>query len=233
MSDKIEILCTRSLDDSLLAEAAKNGISIESQSFIHTEPITTVEVQQEIENALLRITTVVFTSINAVEVVAEQVYDNLPDWKIYCIGRSTKQAAGKYFGHHLVAGTADSAAGLATLIIEDAGVTDLFFFCGDQRRDEMPQQLRDAGINVEEIVVYQTIATPHKIAKHYKGIMFFSPSAVRSFFSMNKIEHGTVLFSIGETTAAEIKRFTENKILIAAEPGAVDMVKMVEDFFSG
>ena len=52
MQNKIEILCTRPVDESIKDLCAANNISVEVISFIDTTPIETVEVQQEIENAL-------------------------------------------------------------------------------------------------------------------------------------------------------------------------------------
>lgn len=67
--NKIHILCTRPLPASLIDEAAEAGIDIEIQSFIETESILSVEVQQEIEQASIKTATVVFTSMNAVDAV--------------------------------------------------------------------------------------------------------------------------------------------------------------------
>ena len=79
--------------------------------------------------------------------------------------------------------------------------------------------------------MYQTIATPHKIDKEYFGILFFSPSAVQSFFSKNKVCEKTILFAIGNTTANEIKKYSTNKIIISDEPGKENLVtKMIEYF---
>ena len=205
-SNNITVLCTRPISDALVQEAAAKGITIDILSFIDTEPVETVEVQQEIEAALLLSATVVFTSMNAVEAVAEFLMDEQPDWKIYCIGNTTKQLVKKYFGENSIAGTADSALALAEVIIEDGLAKEVYFFCGDQRRDELPQLLKHHDIEVNEIVVYQTIAVPHKIIKIYAGILFFSPSAVDSFFGVNKSINRTIFFAIGETTAAAIKK---------------------------
>jgi uroporphyrinogen-III synthase len=231
MLNKIEILSTRPLDEGLIRNAEKKGIFIDVIPFIETEPLVSVEVQQEIENALMRTAIVVFTSMNAVQVVADQMYDNLPDWKIYCIGNTTSQLVAKYFGAHTISGTAGSAAALADLIIEDGEAQSIFFFCGDQRRDELPRMLKNAGIEVEEIVVYHTIDVPRKISKDYKGILFFSPSAVQSFFSVNKLPNDVILFSIGPTTATEIKKFSVNKVIMAAEPGKEQLLERAMEYF--
>ena len=228
----ISILCTRPLPASLVEEAAANGIAIDELSFIETESILSVEVQQEIELASTEITTVVFTSMNAVDAVTIFLDGHQPDWSIYSIGTATGKLIKAYFGEGRMAGTANDAASLAALIAEDRFTDEVIFFCGDQRRDELPEILRQNDIEVNEIVVYQTIATPHKIEKDYFGILFFSPSAVQSFFSKNKIASRTILFAIGNTTANEIRKYTTNKIIISDEPGKENLVAKMIEYFS-
>ena len=91
MENQIKILCTRSVSPEMIGSAASMGIVIDTLPFITTEPIENIEVQQEIENALLLSTTVVFTSMNAVEAVAVFLSDAVPDWRIYCIGNTTRE----------------------------------------------------------------------------------------------------------------------------------------------
>jgi uroporphyrinogen-III synthase len=230
--NKISILSTRPLNDSLVAEAKAAGIAIDALSFIVTEPVRSIQVQQEIENAFLQTATVVFTSMNAAEAVITELDDQQPDWAIYCTGNTTRQLVKNYFGKNSIAGTANSAAELGKLIAEENQTEEVVFFCGDQRRDELPEILRSNNIDVQEIVVYQTIATPHKIEKIYDGILFFSPSAVESFFTNNKLSEQTILFAIGNTTATEIKKYTNNKIIISDEPGKENLVKKMMEYYT-
>ncbi|HET9057752.1 MAG TPA: uroporphyrinogen-III synthase [Chitinophagaceae bacterium] len=231
--NKVSILSTRPIDESLIEEAKRLNIEIDILSFIETEPIQTIEVLQEIEYAFLQSTAVVFTSMNAVEAVANELQDQHPDWRIYSIGNTTKQLVKKYFGEELIAGTANAAVDLAELIVQDRFVDEVIFFCGDQRRNELPDILRKNNIEVHEIVVYQTVAIPHKVGKNYHGILFFSPTAVDSFFSKNKVKEQTVLFAIGNTTANAIKKFSNNKIIISDEPGKDNLVVKMMEYFGG
>jgi uroporphyrinogen-III synthase len=80
--NEINVLCTRPLPASLVEEAAANGIVIEELSFIETESILSVEVQQEIELASTEIATVVFTSMNAVDAVTIFLDGHQPDWSL-------------------------------------------------------------------------------------------------------------------------------------------------------
>lgn len=230
--NKIQILSTRPLNKSLVQEANAAGISIDELSFIETEAIQDVATQQEIEQAYLQSSTVVFTSMNAVDAVVAWQDGQQPDWVIYCMGNTTKQKLKENFGDHSVVGTANNAAELAELIAEESDAEEVIFFCGEQRRDELPAILRKKRIDVHEIIVYETIHTPHKINKTYQAILFYSPSAVSSFFSNNKIPGQTILFAIGTTTANTIQQYCNNTIVIGKAPGKEELVRQAMEYFS-
>ena len=170
--------------------------------------------------------------MNAVEAVAGHLSKEKPDWKIYCIGITTNKLVKKKFGENSVIGTATNAAELAGLIVEERNSNKLSFFCGDQRREELPNILRNNGIRVNEVIVYQTKPVLNIIEKVYDGILFFSPSAANSFFSTNKLPSPTLVFAIGTTTAKELKQLTNNEIIISDEPGKENLVNKMIQFFS-
>ncbi|ULQ55053.1 uroporphyrinogen-III synthase [Flavihumibacter rivuli] len=229
----LTILSTRPVDKELVDYAANRGIQLEVQPFITTVAIDDYEVTEEIRLALEEELTVVFTSMNAVEAVAAHMHDFQPNWRVYCMGYATKKLVEEYFGEDSIVDTGDDATDLAEKIIESGEEEEVTFFCGDQRRDELPEALRGAGIDVNEVTVYQTIQLPHEIKGQYAGILFFSPSAVHSFFEKNKKLAGhTVLFAIGNTTAKAIKEHCTNPVVIADEPGKSNLVEQAIDFFS-
>lgn len=232
MRNRIQILSTRPLHETLLQEAKQAGIDIDEISFIETTPIQSPSLQSEIDEALQQSITAVFTSMNAVEAVADQIKGKKPSWKIYCIGTTTQQLVVTYFGQDAIAGTANDAATLAKLIIEDQPKGKLIFFCGDQRRDELPEILATNSMEVKEIIVYQTTAIQHRIQKTFEGILFFSPSGVESFFSSNQLTQKTILFAIGNTTAKEIKKHSNNQIVISNEPGKENLARRMMEFFN-
>ncbi len=229
----INILCTRPLTPALLDEAKLKGIVIDEIEFINTTPIQSVEILQEIEQAFLLNATVVFTSMNAVDAVTTALQGQIPNWKIYCIGTATCKLVSEYFTASSIVGTAFNAADLANLIVADRFIDEVIFFCGDNRRDELPAILKKNNIDVNEIIVYETIMVPHKLSKQYNGIMFFSPSAVNSFFSINNIDDRTILFAIGNTTATEIKKYSTNKIITSDEPGKENLIGKMMEYFGG
>ncbi|MEO8713288.1 MAG: uroporphyrinogen-III synthase, partial [Parafilimonas sp.] len=133
------ILITGEINESLLNKMNSKGINGDVIPFIKTEIIQTKKNQQQIENILTRSTIVVFTSKNAVEAVSKYVQNKKPDWKIYCIGNTTRILIEKYFGKESIASIADDATALAKKIIADKKINEIYFFCGDKRRDELPE----------------------------------------------------------------------------------------------
>jgi uroporphyrinogen-III synthase len=229
--NKISILSTRLLTGDLIGRAALKGISIEVIPFIKTQPIGSVEIRKEINNARMLSATVVFTSINAVKAVGAELQGQHPDWQIFCIGHGTRKAVQEYFGQDLIAGVANSAKQVANLIIGNSHTDEVIFFCGDHRIGELPGLLRENKIQVNEIIVYETILLPSRVEKKYNGVLFFSPSSVRSFFQENKLDDQTVLFAIGSTTADEIKNFSKNKLVVSKYPNPESLLNEMIAYF--
>jgi uroporphyrinogen-III synthase len=231
LQNRIQILSTRPIEPSQIKTAKEIGIDIDCISFIETSLVIDKELNKKIKELFLIESTVVFTSMNAVDAVACHLTKSKPDWKVYCIGITTNKLVKHYFGENTIIGTATNAAELAGLIVEDRKTNKLTFFCGDQRREELPTILRNNSIRVNEIEVYHTKEIQHSIEKVYDGILFFSPSAVSSFFKSNQIPESTILFSIGVTTASEIKSKTNNTIVVSELPGKDTLVKKMIDHF--
>jgi uroporphyrinogen-III synthase len=231
MANRISILSTRPLETAILEAAKAKDIDIDIVSFIDTTPLETTGISDEIGKILKQPASVVFTSMNAVNTVAPYINGQAPDWNIFCIGNTTRQLAAKYFGEQSIHAVGNNASDLADKMISNKNVKQVVFFCGDQRREELPGKLRQNGITVQEVIVYHTISTPHKVDKAYDGILFFSPSAVQSFFYDNAILPSTILFAIGQTTADAIKSFTDNLIIEAERPGKEELVKKMFQFF--
>jgi uroporphyrinogen-III synthase len=213
--NKINILSTKKLSRSTIEQAKEQGIDVIEHEFISVKPITTKETHAQIKAVVLtnKISDVVFTSANAVAAIKTYLdkseIQHVPDWNIFCISGKTKQALAQHIDPNKIIATAENALTLAKKIIEK-NRKEIIFFCGNRRKDDLPLTLKNAGISVREIVVYETIPTPHKLENDLEGILFFSPSAVISFFSANLLKKNINCFSIGSTTATLIKDFTDN-----------------------
>lgn len=229
---KIKILSTKKLNQETLDKASVNDVEIDEVPFITTEPIKNDDLKNVLRGFLQQNIAAVFTSKNAVLVFDQIVNAEVP-WKIFCIGQSTKNLVAKVFGKEKISDTADNASELADIILDDDEIKKVIFFCGKQRREELPQKLVAGGKEVEEVVVYQTFETPQKISrKSYDGILFFSPSAVNSFLSLNKINEQTQVFVIGNTTADAIQQNKNKELIIAESPTEENMIDQVIAHFS-
>ena len=229
---KLKIVSTKALNKEVVYKAGAQDILIDEIPFITTAPINTEELKKTLKSFLQQNITAVFTSKNAVQAFDQIVNAEVP-WKIFCIGQSTKDIVSKIFGEEKILGTADNASELSDVILQDKEIKKVIFFCGKQRREELPQKLKGEAIEVEEIVVYETMETPQKLSrKVYDGILFFSPSAVNSFFSLNKINEQTQVFAIGKTTGDAIYKHLKREIIIAETPSEENILELVISHFS-
>ncbi len=57
-------------------------------------------------------------------------------------------------------------------------------------------------------------------------MVFFSPSGVRSFAKFNSLEK-LKIFSIGQTTEKELKKFTQNRIFTSKESNLEDLLSVI------
>ncbi len=229
--NNISILCTRLLDQSLITKAAGKGIMITVLPFIEIKKLETPAFKEQLNHFALQKINVAFTSVYAVENVASNITTK-PAWKISCIGGATKEAVSKYFGEDSLEVTAKNASLLARKIVDQGAIKEVFFFCGDQRLDDLPETLRANNIRVQQIIAYHTIKTPHDVSEDYNGILFFSPTAVHSFFSLNTVRTDVIMFSIGKTTTATIQTYCTNKVITSEWPGQENLVEKVLEYFA-
>ena len=129
---------------------------------------------------------IAFTSANAVTPFDQYLHQHdtyyVVGWKIFCLEGKTKETVlNSLLPKKNIIATAENAETLSQKIIEH-GVKEIIFFCGDKRRNDLPDGLKKAGIIVHEVVVYETLEVPAIAAGDIDGILFFSPSAVRKFF---------------------------------------------------
>ncbi|MDB5192484.1 MAG: Uroporphyrinogen synthase [Segetibacter sp.] len=215
----IKILSTRPLAETVMENARAKDFEIDIASFIETNNTIDQITGRKISQYASKEIAVVFTSMNAAEAVIDclNALGAEPEWTIYTLGGVTQKILEDALTGSEIFGDAINAAQIAKTIIENEE-EEVVFFCGNQRRDELPSLLKREEIKVDEVVVYETIETPVKIKKEYSGILFFSPSAVKSFFKANTVDSNTVLFAIGTTTADELKKHSNNKVLIGSQP---------------
>lgn len=220
------VVATKKLEASLVQSLASEGIETIEAEMISTKPTPGDSWSNEAPRAEAL---VVFTSKNAVEAVAASMKDHdISKWKVFCIEGNTSITVKELLAGASIAGTASNANLLARLIVNSLPPSEVFFFCGNLRRNELPSHLALNGFAVKEIVVYQTELSPVEIKGRIDAVMFFSPSAVRSFFLKNQLNSNTVCFSVGETTTQELKLYGSNTVITAGNPSAQCLAAEVE-----
>ena len=207
MESQVRIVSTKKLLPNQKQFLLNANLSVIEADFI------TIELKQFSVNFDARF--LIFSSQNGVEsVLKNSKLVSLKSKKCFCVGQKTK-AVLELHGFTVVE-SADYASELASIICNQYPQDSFTFFSGNLRREILSEALTLAKIKFEEIEVYQTMLTPHKITSKANGILFFSPSAVESYLQANNITD-EICFCIGKTTAEPVEKITSHCI-IANQP---------------
>ena len=175
---------------------------------------------------------IVLTSITGVKAFLQIVshhHLSLSDYIVYCISRGTKEyvaASGMN-----IKSTAPHASALADEILRDREVKAVTYVSSSLRRDELSDKLKKAGVVVQEVIAYQTEFTPVVIEATYDAIVFFSPSAIDSFLSLNQLKQ-VPCFCIGKTTADHAKQKGYYHTYIADAPSEDILLQTIINHYS-
>lgn len=226
MSDKTTILSTKILSPIQKQELVKANIEVIEAEFIKTE-----NASFEIKNLNKNL---IFTSQNAVlSILQHPTIEDLKQKTVFCVGLKTKELLNENgFTVEAYTGYAEDLAEIITLVYSDESFT---FFSGNLRRDTLPEMLTENEITFNEIKVYDTTLTPHKISEKVDGILFFSPSAVTSYLKKNTLANEK-LFCIGNTTADALRNvLSETKIKnikTAYQPSVENVIEQVIEYYN-
>jgi uroporphyrinogen-III synthase len=190
----------------------------------------------EIKNNLFELdkinSNLIFSSQNAVLSLIEQNgWQVLKVKPVFCVGIKTKELLEQNgFTVDVYLDYASELAEIITLIYNKESYT---FFSGNLRKETLPEALKSAGITFNEIEVYQTKLAPFKISEQEKfdGILFFSPSAVESYLTNNKIKN-EVCFCVGNTTAKTLEINKIKNIIIAETPTIEEVIVEVIAYYN-
>ena len=220
MSTPIKIGSTKILSDAQRLELENAGLEVYEADFIKT---TSIDFDLKTINGNL-----IFTSQNAAQsVLLHAKCEELKSKNVFCVGIKTK-ALLEENGFNVIV-YVDYASDLAEIISLIYSNESYTFFSGNLRKETLPKALKEANIQFNEIQVYETTLTPHKLEIPVEGLLFFSPSGVESYLSENKIKKETC-FCIGETTAEALFQSTKN-IVIAENPSIEDVIfEVIEKF---
>ena len=184
------VLSTIKINKKLENSFKENNIELTQHNFIKTE-IKNFDIPKKYKNWI-------FTSKNAVNAVFSTKYQiDYENYNYYCVGENTEYLLNKK--GQKVLKTANNSIKLANFIKKNKKKDPYIYFRGSIKNDHFSSFFKKNGIALKEVIVYKTSLTPKKMKKQFDGIMFFSPSAVKSFRSKNEIKN-CMCFCIGDTT---------------------------------
>ncbi|MDC6366368.1 MULTISPECIES: uroporphyrinogen-III synthase [Flavobacteriaceae] len=197
-----------------------SGLGLVEQDALHIE-LLKVNIPQGFSNYI-------FTSKNGVKAFLSQTkaWDYV-NFQCFCVGEKTKMILEE--NNLKVVKTTKNATDLADFIFKNHQNETFLFLCGNQRRDELPSSLEKNNIRYKEVQVYNTILNPKKFNRSFDGILFYSPSGIKSFLVENSMGESMV-FCIGNTTASEAKKHTNN-IITANRPTVENVLVQAIKYF--
>lgn len=213
------ILSTKKLSKALKKKLSDAKIELVEKNFIQTKSISFETPQL---NDYL-----VFTSKKAVKSVLKSDVKNVHTISCLCVGSKTRNFLEKK--GFTVIESADYAEDLIQIIDSKYKSNSFTFFCGNIRKNTIPNYFQQNKIAYNETIVYETKLKPHKIKKEYDGILFFSPSGVKSFLENNSLDNKTC-FCIGNTTSKALENRTKN-IVIASQPTVENVITEVIKYY--
>ena len=197
-------------------------INVDSSDFVKTTP-------NRINPTLLKSSHehVIITSKNSVNAILNNCpADELKFKTIYCVGRRTKKLIEQKIGP--VSMSAKNAKTLAGKLVEALKGQEMSYFCSDIRMDDLPYILSKHNIKVNEIVAYSTKLEAPKLPESIEGVLFYSPSTIKSFLKNNS--PACTAYCIGESTAKEAAKYFED-VHIAKIPTVESVIELVNNHY--
>ena len=217
MSRNFHVLSTKKLSADQLALLSERCLVTE-------QPL--IKIRYKTVYCAKKIKRAVFTSQNAVKSVFEFSRNPVANFeKIYALQGRTAQLLEK-IGIR-VFNSAQDAKKLAGLILKkELHSQQIDFFCGNLRRNILPKMLLERGFKLVEHNAYRTELVPVKFDKKFDKVLFFSPSAIKSYVQAKNNLDAEAL-CIGNTTGAYAQRYFE-KIIIAPENSVESVLSLIK-----
>lgn len=221
------IFSTRKLTSDKLDELQANGWKFTMHDFISKVIHVPADITAQSINKHIVLTSI--SGVKAFLQIAKQLPLNVADYVVYCISRGTNEYA--VASGLNIKSTAPNASALADEILKDAEVKAVTHVSSNLRRDELSDKLNNAGVAVQDVIAYRTEFTPVVLEASYDAIIFFSPSAVDSFLTLNPLK--TVpCFCIGKTTADHARQKGYQQTYFADAPSENILLQTIINYYS-
>ena len=212
------LLSTKKLNVKIKSALYKSGIDIFEAPMIKTRLI---DFQwPKIEDGII------ITSSTALKgILKHSEYRTIIKTPFFCVGTSTKV---KLLGLGLnVVECEYSAKDLANTIIKKYSNKTFNYFCGRQRLNIIDNLFKKNSVDLSFCEVYETKETSVKIESSFENVLFFSPSAVKSYAKNNSFDSKTC-FSWGNTTAKEIAKYSDN-YFVSKKPELNSLILLIKN----
>jgi uroporphyrinogen III methyltransferase/synthase len=199
---------------------------------------------------LAKYQSVCFTSKNAVAKFVErirflrpQAVDTLATRNIFAIGEKTKVTL-ESSGFSVIASPKHASAEELAKMLQSHQMNGakILFPKSQIAREELPQQLRNMGALVDEVIVYRTIIPDPQNLEQVRQMLkenkidvaaFFSPSSIINFAELVGVEslNHTAIATIGSTTAEAVMQLGLNAAILAKQATTKGLVEAIVDHF--
>ena len=218
--------------------ASKFGLELSFRKFIQVEGISLNEFRK-LGVKPLDFSAIIFTSRVAVDhlfrLLNEMRIEMPADTKYFCVGEATSKYLQKYIvirKRKLYVGERKSMDLLPFL--EKHHKEKFLFPCSNVHRRELPDLMREKGMDVTEAPIFQTVASDlsNLSARKFDLICFFSPAGIKSLYkNFPKFEQGETKIAVfGPTTAKEAMTAGLNINIEAPKPYAPSMTAAIEHY---
>lgn len=218
----MRLLATKLISLAFKERLLQLGFSVVDAPFISINPLP-FQWQDQSQN-------LIFTSQNAVRFFLQK-HKNDPHTaskKYFCVGEKTKTLLEEN-GQKVIKMTLKSAE-LAHFLVNNHKNEHFTFFCGTRRMPDLEMQCQQHKITLHIVELYETLERPQKIKATVDGILFYSPSAVTSFFLENEWPQNAYGFCLGTSTAAQLKQHT-NQYYVAQQPNDTAILLTLKKHF--
>lgn len=231
--NKIKILSTKILNPELIKEVRQDGYEITCMPFIDIQLVSNQDLKSELKKIIeTKPKALVFTSVNAVNSWIENVGKKAGSGTtIFCISGKTRDACSKLKEVENIYHKINSDKLAETIIQLKGSLKNVYYITGNLHLKTIPNKLKEAGMICNKVYVYHNNPLNTQVDFIPDAVLFFSPSAVESYFSQNKMYNHTQYFAIGKTTANAIKNATYRSPILPDFPSQEEMIKKLYEHY--
>lgn len=218
--------------------AQKRDLDITYRKFIQVEGISLNEFRK-LDVKPLDYTGIIFTSKVAVDHffrLTEEMRIEMPaETKYFCVSDATAKYLHKYIVIRKRKLYVGDRKAMDLIPYIDKNKKEKFLFpCSNVHRRELPQYMRENGMDVTEAPIYQTVHADLSDLSDvkYDMLCFFSPSGIQSLYLNfpDFVQGDTRIAVFGPTTAAEARGHNLRIDVEAPKPNMPSMASAIDKY---